>query len=779
MAAARHHISVRGQVQGVGFRPFVYRLATELGLGGVVGNDSHGAWIEVEGEPAALTAFLRRLVAEAPPLARIHEVRRTEVAPTGRAGFAIVPSRRDAEQDAGITPDAAVCADCLREMFDPADRRHRYAFINCTNCGPRYSIIESVPYDRPKTTMRKFRMCELCQREYDDPADRRFHAQPNACPACGPRLWLVDGEGRPMDGDPVRRTAALLAEGRIVAIKGIGGFHLACRADRDEPVLLLRQRKGRETKPLAVMVPDLATARRIADIGELAARELETVERPIVLVPRMREAEPASEPRGGMLSTHVAPGSPHVGLLLPYAPLHHLLFAEGLPPLVMTSGNPSEEPLTCENDEALRRLRDLADAFVLHDRDIARRVDDSVIVAAGDSVVPIRRARGYAPAAVLLHRAAPASVLAVGGELKTTVCVYQGREAILSEHLGDLKSPATYRHFVETIERLTALLRCEPACIAHDLHPAYLSTQYARQQGRPRVAVQHHHAHLAGCLAENGVEGPAVGVACDGTGYGTDGTIWGCEFLVGDAFTYRRAGHLRSFPLPGGDAAARETFRSAMGVLSEIEDSVVRDSVSDRWACVDDGSLAVVVRMLHRRVNCPLTSSLGRLFDAVAFILGICDRNGHEAQAAMALEAAAAEWLNAHEHANKCRWMEAYPFAPCEEDGILVLDWRPMIVSIVADAAAGRSTNEIAARFHETVAQMLAQGAEIVAGRFGVKTVTLTGGSFANQILLARTRELLASRGLCVLTHRRVPPGDGGLALGQAVVAAARLERND
>ncbi len=776
MPRERQHLSVRGQVQGVGFRPFVYRLATELGLGGVVGNDSHGAWIEVEGDERALAAFVRRLRDESPPLARVHEVRSVRVAVRGQTDFTIVSSRRDGEQDVGVTPDAAVCGNCIREMFDPGDRRYRYPFINCTNCGPRYSIIESVPYDRPNTTMRRFRMCGLCQQEYEDPADRRFHAQPNACPACGPRLWLVDAGGTHIEGDPVRGAAELLRAGQIVAIKGIGGFHLACRADRDEPVERMRGLKARETKPFAVMVEGLAAAQALAEMDGPAARELETLERPIVLVPLKRRCGGADAPR---LSRHVAPGSPHIGLMLPYAPLHHLLFGEGLPPLVMTSGNPAEEPLVCGNDEAMRRLRGLCDAFLLHDRDIRRRVDDSVIIAAGGSVVPIRRARGYAPSAVLLHRESPAPVLALGGELKTTLCVYHRREAILSEHLGDLKSPATYRHFLDTIDQLTRLLRVEPACIAHDQHPAYLSTQYALRQSRPRHAVQHHHAHIVGCMAENGVDGSVVGLACDGTGYGTDGAIWGCEILIADAADFRRAGHLRYFALPGGDAAAKETFRPAMSLLSDCGLPGTVDLAAGSGGDAGEGDFATIKQMLDRRVNCPSTSSLGRLFDAVAFLLGICDRNGHEAQAAMALEEAASSWCGLGP-ANGCpaAEAEAFPFSLEREDGMIVLDWRPMIRAIVAGITTGGDHREIAARFHETTAQMLAQGACAAAEKAGLTTVALSGGSFANQILLARTRGLLEAQGLTVLTHRRVPPGDGGLSLGQAVVAAARMERN-
>ena len=771
MARVRKQISVRGQVQGVGFRPFVCRLANELSLAGLVRNDSHGAWIEVEGEEPALATFCRRLQAESPPLARIHEIRLESVEPRADERFVIVETRCDTEPDVGITPDVVVCADCLAELFDPNDRRYRYPFINCTNCGPRYSIVESVPYDRPNTTMRTFRMCARCQEEYDDPRDRRFHAQPNACPACGPRLSLVDAAGRPLDGDPIARTAAMLRDGRIVAIKGIGGFHLACRADVDAPVACLRRRKERDTKPFAVMVPDLDAARRLAHLSDAAVEALLSLERPIVLVP----------PRDGAarpFSRHVAFDTPYVGLLLPYAPLHHLLFAEGLPPLVMTSGNPSNEPLTCDNDEALRRLGGLADAFLMHDRAIRRRVDDSVMIAACECLTPIRRARGYAPAAVLLKRSARVPVLAVGGELKSAVCFLRGRRAVLSEHLGDLKSPDTYRHFVRTVRGLGELLRCEPVCIAHDLHPMYLSTQYARQQGKPLVGVQHHHAHLAACLAENGAEGPVIGVCCDGTGYGEDGAIWGCEIMVVDVLGFRRVGHLRYFLLPGGDAAAEQTFRPARSILEQLDPALRADVLRRLPADVARECEAAGV-MLSRRLNCPSTSSLGRLFDAAACLLGLCFRNDHEARAAMALEQRAQGWLRANGgwDASGCPAV-AYPFALNCVGDVVELDWRPTMQALIADAAGGTDVGAVAARFHETVAQMLASAAGAEARKAGLTTVALSGGCFANAILSRRVAGLLSAGGLSVLTHRSVPPGDGGIALGQAVVAAARLERN-
>ena len=777
----RRRLEVRGRVQGVGFRPFVYRLATELGLAGFVGNDMRGAFIEIEGPPAALEAFAQRLGKELPPLARIAELVQADLPTSGQRAFYIEHSCAAGAQEAQIAPDTATCPDCLAELLDPADRRYRYPFINCTNCGPRYSIIRSVPYDRAGTTMWAFTMCPACQAEYDDPADRRFHAQPNACPFCGPRVWLVGPAGAAMEGDPITRCAELLRAGRIVAIKGLGGFHLACRADDDAVVLALRQRKGRESKPLAMMVASLDEARACGVVDAAAAEAMAGAARPIVLVPQRA---------GAPISPHVAPGCGTFGIMLPYTPLHALLFAQQLPALVMTSGNPSDEPLCRDNDEALARLAGVADAFLLHDRDIERRIDDSVVMAVGggtgfpacvkaDSVkghrleslchwtFPIRRARGYVPAPIAVPAAGGRCILAVGGELKSTVCLLAGNQAVLSEHLGELPHPATYRNFLGTVELFQRLLRLAPDVLACDLHPAYVTTRWARAAGLPVVAVQHHHAHVVSCMADNGLSGPVVGIACDGTGYGSDAAVWGGEVLVCEEANFARAAHLRYYALPGGDAAAIETWRPAASLLHEAEGPEWPATVGATER-VEPQALALTRARLAGRARLPQTSSLGRLFDAAAFVLGLCDRNDHEGQAAMALEAAATRVDGA----------EPLPYELHPgEDGTLLLDVRPGLRAMLKDLSAGRDVAELARAFHEMVAGLFAEAAARAARQAGLDRVCLTGGCMVNRLLLAGLHARLTRAGLKVFAHRQVPPGDGGLALGQAVAAAAQLKR--
>jgi len=762
----RRRFDFRGRVQGVGFRPWIYRLATGCGLAGFVGNDAQGAFVEVEGTAEAIACFLARTENEAPPLVVISAREETPLTPTGEREFGIRSSRHGGEQRAEITPDSATCPDCLREMRDPADRRHRYPFINCTNCGPRYSIVKSVPYDRATTTMSVFTMCPDCQREYDDPADRRFHAQPNACPVCGPRVWLVDGAGTPQPGDAIEAAVTRLLAGEILAIKGLGGFHLACRADREESVAELRRRKGREAKPLALMVRDIEAARGLVDLDDPAALLLESVARPIVL---------ATARGGNGVAPSVAPGTHTLGVMLPYTPLHALLFdpttnGETLGPIVMTSGNPSAEPLCHENEEALRRLAPIADAFLLHDRDIERRVDDSVTLAmhledGAARTVPLRRARGYAPGTIALETPSPLPILALGGELKSAVCVLGKDEALLSEHLGDLDNPAAYRNFVATVERLQDLVDVKPVLVAADLHPGYAATRHARELGLPITEVQHHHAHVVSCMADVGVSGDVLGIACDGTGYGDDGAIWGCELLLADEARYERAGQLRYFPLLGGDAAARETWRPAAGLLAETFGPGWREAIPGAFDRVDADTLALAERFLAAPAPPSVrTSSLGRLFDAVAFLLGLCDHNHAEAQAPMALEAAAAR----HGHA------ESLDHGLAEEKGRLLLDYRPLVRALVAGITDGREAGELAAAFHASLAAMLAGGAERVLARVGDRPVMLSGGCFANRLLTEALHRRLKAGGRDVYIHHRVPAGDGGLALGQAVCAAAR-----
>ena len=841
----RRRLDIRGRVQGVGFRPFVYRLALEEGLAGMVGNDTRGVYIEAEGAPASVDRFIERLRDELPPLARIASLETRETPPRHERAFRIESSLAAGKQEAEITPDIATCEDCLRELLDPADRRYRYPFINCTNCGPRYSIVLGVPYDRPNTTMARFRMCPACQAEYDAPANRRFHAQPNACPVCGPRLWMTNLGGELLEGDPVGLCAAMLREGRIVAIKGLGGFHLACRADDDEAVARLRERKSREAKPFAVMAgsPEMARRLILLDTPEETARKRreettattqpgpDQILSPIetVLLDRARPIVLAPKRPGARVSGHVAPNNALFGIMLPYTPLHHLLFAEGLGPLVMTSGNPAEEPLSCANDEALRRLSHIADAFLLHDRDIARRVDDSVVLAVRSpqgpahpshpAILPIRRARGFVPEPIAVPNEAGRPVLAVGGELKSAICLLSGRNAVVSEHLGELSNPAAFRNFVETIGQFKKLLKIEPEIVACDLHPDYAATRYARElcAGKKAgggelllVPVQHHHAHIVSCMAENGVTGRVIGVACDGTGYGTDGQIWGCEILVCEEGEFERAGRLCYYPLLGGDAAARDTWRPAVSLLFETfgpewksaaahvlkrGDSQALESAAARllaWKARQENGAFGVRSAVGKGVRVqasawPLTSSLGRLFDAAAFLLGVCNRNRYEAEAAMSLEA----------QAGCCESAEPLPFAigkagtgapenrvrvqasACCRSGevlqgeVLQLDFRPLVRALVEQSAQGRPVPEIARAFHETLVAMLAEAVDRTSRATGLKRVALSGGCFANQILLQGLWQRLAASGHEVFVHRAMPAGDGGIALGQAVIAAA------
>jgi hydrogenase maturation protein HypF len=748
-------VSVRGVVQGVGFRPFVHNLAIRLGLAGTVQNTARGVEIEVEGAPDAVDEFLGCLVTEAPPLAHIDDVDVAELEPRGVGTFTIDPSR-DGEGFLPVSPDVATCPECLREVLDPRDRRGGYPFTNCTHCGPRFTIIRAIPYDRPKTTMAGFAMCGECRAEYDDPADRRFHAQPNACPACGPRLGLVDPAGRPLAGDPLTETRRLLAAGRIVAIKGIGGFHLACDATDDAAVRRLRERKGREAKPLAIMVPDGAAARRVCAISDDDWRLLGSPARPIVILP---------ERPGSGIAPSVAPGVDTLGLMLPYSPLHHLLWrGAGHCPeaIVLTSGNRSEEPIATDNAEAMDRLGAIADAFLLHDRPIQTRCDDSVTRVAGGAELPIRRSRGYAPLPVRLpFESRP--ILACGGELKSTVCLARGPYAFLSPHIGDLENYETYASYVTMIDHMAALFRVRPEAVAHDPHPAYASTRFARglDPALPRVAVQHHHAHVAACMAEHRLTGPVIGVAFDGTGYGTDGAIWGGEFLVADYAGFERAAHLAYVPLPGGDLAVREPFRVALAHLMRAVGGW--DPALPPVAAATDAERRIIARQLERGLNAPPTSSLGRLFDAMASLLGVRQRARYEAQAAIELEALAAPG----EHG-------AYPVDLAAGEPALI-DPAPVIRGAVRDLGRGVAVPVIAARFHATVVSMVLRVCDWLRGRTGIDRVVLSGGVFQNARLLVGARGALAGAGFAVFSHHLVPPNDGGIALGQAAVAHARL----
>jgi len=785
-------IHVTGVVQGVGFRPFVYELATRHELAGWVCNTSAGVDIEVEGQPAAVDAFVQGLTAQAPPLARIDSV---EVADIPLNGYRLFEIRHSVAQEGRfqpISPDVCICPDCLRELFDPTDRRYRYPFINCTNCGPRFTIIQDIPYDRPNTTMRAFPMCPACQAEYEDPLNRRFHAQPNACPACGPHVWLVEDSRQTAEGEAaIQRARELLARGAVVAVKGLGGFHLACDAANDEAVRRLRERKGRVDKPFAIMSFDVATVMRYCFVNDEERRLLESRERPIVLL-RERPDSP--------ISKWVAPGNKYLGVMLPYTPLHYLLIANGrwpmaeTPPtadhppsassdwllaLVMTSGNYSEEPIATDNQEALDRLAGLADAFLLHNRDIHARCDDSVVRVFQKAELPIRRSRGYAPFPVRLPFRAR-QVLAVGAELKNTFCLTREEYAFLSQHIGDMENLETLRSFEEMIEHFKGLFRIEPEVLAHDLHPDYLATQYAKRlengdRGLELVAVQHHHAHVAACMAEHGLSGerPVIGVAFDGTGYGTDGAIWGGEFLVADYAGFHRAAHLAYVPLPGGDTAIRRPYRTALAHLWHAFGTLDVDVAPRRTP--SEVELRVLRRQLERGVNAPPTSSMGRLFDAVAALAGLRQEVNYEAQAAIELEMMATEGVG-DAYVWKIR-RESAPDLTGLEDSEWILDPAQLIREVVADVLAGVPVPVISAKFHNSVAALIHEVCELIRAETGLNEVALSGGVFQNVTLLARAVELLRRAGFTVYTHRVVPPNDGGIALGQAVVANAVMRK--
>lgn len=752
--AGARHLLVEGVVQGVGFRPFVHALATRRRLAGWVRNTAGGVEIEVEGEMDDLDGFVDELILRPPPLACIDRIRAEERTPFGHRGFVIQDSR-DGDGFQPVPPDVATCPACLAEVRDPGDRRFGYPFTNCTHCGPRFTIIRALPYDRPSTTMAGFTMCGPCRREYQDPGDRRFHAEPNACPTCGPHLALLDAQGAPLGGDPLTGARRRLRAGAIVAIRGIGGFHLACDATSEPAVRRLRERKGRQTKPLAVMVPDLAAAERLCRLGDGDRRLLLSPARPIVLLP----ARPAAP-----IAPSVAPGLGQLGVMLPYSPLHHLLFAgAGSPPvLVLTSGNRSEEPIAIEVTDALVRLRGIADAFLVHDRPIEARCDDSVVRAVDGEELPIRRSRGLAPVPLRLpFEVRP--LLACGAELKNTVCVARGVHAFLSPHVGDLENYETYVALRGMVARLTALFRVRPEAIVHDLHPGYLSTRFAREQDPrlPRVAVQHHHAHVAACMAEHGLGGRLIGVAFDGAGHGSDGAVWGGEFLVADYAGFRRAAHLAYVPLAGGDLAARQPFRMALAHLRHA--GLPWDPALPAVAAASERERAVVARQLEGGLNAPPTSSVGRLFDAVASLVGLRHRAAYEAQAAMELEGAATVEPDM-----------TYPFAL--GDGVpAVLDPAPIVRAIVGDAAAGVPVELVAARFHATLARAVAETCGAIRAATGLGRVVLTGGVFQNVTLLRATRRAVEAAGFEVFRHRLVPPNDGGLALGQIAVAHAQL----
>jgi hydrogenase maturation protein HypF len=745
-------IEVRGTVQGVGFRPWVYRLATALGLAGCVRNHARGVTIEAFGPPAALDEFVARLRREPPPAASLDDLRWTEFAAESPSDFTIVESRAEVARRVSIPPDLATCDDCAREVLDPSDRRFGYPFTNCTNCGPRFTITRDVPYDRAATTMAAFRMCARCQAEYDAPRDRRFHAEPNACPACGPRISLLGPNGEAIaTGTPIEAAARAIEAGLIVAVKGIGGFHLACDASSEAAVARLRERKRREEKPFAVMVPDLADAGALAHIGEAERRLLTGVERPIVL---------ARQRRGAPLALNVAPGNRLVGLLLPYTPLHALLLRAVGRPVVMTSGNLSEEPLAYRNDEACERLAGLADLFLAHDRDIVAPCDDSVARVVARQPALLRRSRGYVPRAVSLARPLVRPVLACGALLKNTFCLAAGEDAWLGPHVGDLDNLATTRFFEESVERLSRFLAIRPEVVAHDLHPEYASTAYARRQsGVAVVGVQHHHAHVVSALAEHRLEGPVLGLAWDGTGYGLDGTSWGGELLLADDRGFERLATFRPLRLAGGDQAIRQVWRTALALLLDAcgPDAPLDLPVFERIAAND---LRVVRQLIEGGLQAPLAHGVGRYFDAVgALVLG---RRVSSYEGQVALELNLAGLATGH---------APYPFDLQRETTPWQVDLRPAVRAILDDLRARVRRSVVAARFHDTLAEAGLALVEAATARTGRRPVVLTGGCFQNARLAEALHARLARRGHAVYLHRLVPPGDGGIALGQALVA--------
>lgn len=751
-------ISIRGVVQGVGFRPTVFRLAEKYGLRGWVRNTSGDVKIEVEGMSDELSRFLTDLQRQAPPCSHIDGMNLDFSPPKGYRRFEIRDSDAEVGQYQLISPDIAICQLCQEELSHPTDRRYRYPFTNCTNCGPRFTIIQDIPYDRPKTTMRRFRMCPQCQREYEDPFDRRFHAQPNACPSCGPKLELVDRTGQPIcSRDPIADAGGLLKKGKILGLKGLGGFLLVCDATKEQVVQGLRQRKSRAFKPLAVMMATIEEIRLHCHVSREEEALLTSPISPIVLL-RRKDKE--------LICPGVAPKLDYLGVMLPYTPLHHLLLREAGMPLVMTSGNISGEPIVKDNDEAVRKLGCVADYFLLHNRDIYVRCDDSVTIVENGRPQVIRRARGYAPNPIRLSFTAR-EVLACGGDLKSSFCMTKEEYAFISQHMGDMENLEILRHFDNTIDLYKRLFRVEPKIVAHDRHPDYFSTRYAYDlkagnNGLILVPVQHHHAHIVSCMAENHLNSPVLGVSFDGTGYGDDGHIWGGEFLLVDYGQYRRLGHLQYVPMPGGSTAILRPCRMAISYIFTL---LGKKALNEAWPSLEwAGSVEIdlVKKQIEKRINSPMTSSAGRLFDGVAALIGLRDKVEYEAQAAIDLEMVAQEEPERD---------ETYPFEIAYQNGVKVVLLRGLFRGILADLAQGLTQPEISAKFHRTVACMIVLMCRYMAQTTGIKQVALSGGVFQNRFLLRITKKCLEEEGFGVYIHGEVPCNDGGIALGQAVVA--------
>jgi hydrogenase maturation protein HypF len=767
--AIRKKILITGQVQGVGFRPAVYRLATQLNLTGFVYNDTKGVTIELQGEEAKIADFIKQLNGpDAPPLADITSCFAAEIPIVeNEKEFTIKQSDAGGTPISRVTADIATCADCLRELFDKNDFRYRYPFINCTNCGPRYSIIRTIPYDRPNTTMSAFAMCEKCAGQYHDVSNRRFHAQPVACPQCGPKIWLADNKGNKIQSDcdkTIAQTAQLLKKGKILAIKGIGGFHLAVDAFNNEAVILLRERKKREHKPFAMMADSIETIKQHAAVSKQAEDLLKSPQSPIVLLPKKADSPIASS---------VAEGTNTFGFMLCYAPLHHLLFAEGIKVLVMTSGNISDEPLICKNDEAIERLGDIADAFLMHDRDIYRQVDDSIVHIIEDKPVLLRRSRSYVPAPITIKQTSRCDVFAAGADLKNTFSFVKANQLICSEHIGDLEDAAVFHHYRKSIEHLRGLFKVKPKIVACDLHPAYLSSQYAHSLPDVKIIeIQHHWAHIAAVLAEYNLDEPVIGLACDGTGYGTDGAIWGCECLIAELDNFERFGHLAYYPLAGGDAASKQPIRPAIALLAQTYGNEFEPNKFG-WLLdkiePDESKQQLLFDQINKKINTVQTSSLGRIFDAVAAMLGLGNYNHFEAQLPITLEAIAAPDCD-QQYGFELAWESGKP---------LTLDPRIIIRQVVADIENSEEKGNISAKFHNTIVSGLLEMTKKAREEKNLNTVAVSGGVFCNRYLAQRLIRLLKRNGFSVLYNRGFPANDGCVSVGQAAIAVQKSLKYD
>jgi len=754
--AKRLRIRFQGAVQGVGFRPHIFRLAKAHKLSGWVSNDPGGVTAEVEGKPEEIDQFLKESVEKAPVLARIKSTERTEIEPVGDKNFIIRESDQSQVVSTQVSPDAATCRDCLKELFDPKDRRYRYPFINCTNCGPRFTIIKKIPYDRPFTTMKAFKMCKNCQAEYDNPSNRRFHAQPNACPVCGPKLELIDRKGKKIKGDPIQEAVRLLKAGKIIAVKSLGGYQLACDALNENAVRTLRARKTREDKPFALMAPNLERIKKYVYVSTAEAEILQSPERPIVILRRKNSPE---------LAPRVAPFQKNYGFMLPYTPLHHLLMHESKMILIMTSGNLSDEPIAYQDQEAIARLKNIADYFLTHNRPIYIRCDDSVVRVLEGKLYPLRRARGYAPRPLEIIFPEKRALLAVGAHLKNTFALAKAGQIILSHHIGDMDNLETFAAFEQGIKHFQRIFEIEPEMVVHDLHPDYLSTQYAAKLKIPKLAVQHHHAHAAAVMAEHNLIGPVIGISFDGTGYGSDAAIWGGEFLAADYSNFERKAHLQYARMPGGEKAIKEPWRMALMWLDQIYGPDWPRLKLKFLKQLKKDEPELVLAAAKKGINAPLTSSMGRLFDAVAALINLRLEARYEGQPAIELEMAA-------DDAEK----DEYLFNYDSQDANIIINPEPVITRVVEDAVSAVDAAKIAARFHNAVAKMMLEVCERIRAETGISEITFSGGVFQNFRILKQAGKLLAEKGFKVYRHRRVPANDGGISLGQAAIGLRRMK---